>query len=94
MALDNRSQMIESLEATGRQIMHEFENLIHEGNSRKITVTRGESTIVEVPLTLGVVGAVLAPSVAGLGAIAALATGCRIDVERTEPAPSSLAEDA
>ena len=60
--------------------MGTLEHLIHEGNVRKISIKQGDSTVAEVPLTIGVLGAVLAPQVAALGAIAALATGCRIEV--------------
>ena len=44
-------------------------------------------TLLEIPLTLGVVGALLAPQVAALGALAALVTRCTITVEREEPEP-------
>ena len=56
-----------------------------EGNARKITVKSKEGkSIVELPLTIGVVGAALAPLLAAVGAIAALVTECTIVVEREE----------
>lgn len=64
--------------------------LVHEGNVRKVIVKRDEETIAEFPLTAGVVGAVLAPPLAAIGAIAALVTNCTIEVERTDqPAAGS-----
>lgn len=63
--------------------MKKVKELIHQGNIRKITITNKEGkTILVLPLTLGVVGAVLAPMLAAVGAIAALVTDCTITVER------------
>lgn len=60
-------------------------NLIHEGNVRKIIVRDEQRrTLVELPVTAGVVGAVLAPWLAAVGAIAALVSRCTISVERKE----------
>ena len=57
--------------------------LIAEGNVRRISVKNKEGkTIVELPLTIGVVGAALAPLLAAVGAMAALVTECTIVVER------------
>jgi hypothetical protein len=50
-------------------------------------IKQDERTIVEFPLTVGVVGVVLAPTLAAVGAIAALLTDCTIEVERLDPAP-------
>jgi hypothetical protein len=58
--------------------------LVHEGNVRQVTIKQGDRTIVAIPLTLGVVAAVIAPMLAAVGAIAALATDCSIVVEREE----------
>jgi len=59
--------------------------LIHEGNIRRIAV-RNEAgeTLLEIPVTVGFIGVLLAPYLAALGAIAAMATKCTIAVERTE----------
>jgi len=59
--------------------------LIKEGNVRRIIIKNEEGkTLVEFPLTIGVVGAVLLPMWAALGAIAALVTKCTIVVEKTD----------
>lgn len=58
--------------------------LVHEGNVRKVIVKRENDTIAEFPLTAGVVGAVLAPPLAAIGAIAALVANCTIEIERTD----------
>jgi hypothetical protein len=57
--------------------------LVHEGNVRRLTINNEEGrTLLEVPLTIGVIGAALLPVFAALGAMAALATRCTIVVER------------
>ncbi|HEX9095183.1 MAG TPA: DUF4342 domain-containing protein [Candidatus Dormibacteraeota bacterium] len=68
------------------RLLAEIRRLINEGNVRRISIKQGEHTIVELPLTVGVAGAVLAPWLAAVGAIAALVTDCNIVVERVEPA--------
>ena len=50
-------------------------------------IKQGEDTVVEFPLTIGVVGAVLAPALAAVGAVAALITDCTIEVERADAPP-------
>ncbi len=73
----------ETFNTTGDDLLKKVKQLIHEGNIRKITIKDKEGkTMVEFPLTVGVVGAVLAPVLAAVGAIAALVTECTIAVER------------
>jgi len=73
----------ETFKVTGDSLLKKVKELINEGNIRKITIKdKNGKTIFIVPLTLGVVGAVLAPVLAGIGAIAALITECSITVER------------
>jgi hypothetical protein len=76
----------EQFKIDGDRLIAEFKRLISEGNVRKISIKQGDHTIVELPLTIGVAGAVLAPWLAAVGAIAALVTDCSIVVERVEPA--------
>jgi len=58
---------------------------VHEGNIRRIIIKNEEGkTLIEVPLTLGVVGAALLPVWAAIGAIAALVADCTIVVEKEE----------
>ncbi len=59
--------------------------LLHEGNVTRIIVKDEKGkTLLEIPATIGVIGTVLAPWLTALGVIAALATNCRIVVERRE----------
>lgn len=67
-------------------IRERVEDLIHKGNARRLIVRHHDETIAEFPLTAAVVGAVLAPVLAAVGAIAALVTDCTIEVE---PVPTA-----
>ena len=69
----------------GEKLLEKVKELIHEGNVRRMIIKNDDGkTLIEVPLTVGVVGAVLAPVWAALGAVAALVTNCSIVVEREE----------
>lgn len=73
----------ESFQVKGEDLLAKIKQLIKEGNVRKITIKdKNGKTLVVFPLTIGVVGAVLAPILAAVGAIAALVTECSISVER------------
>ena len=70
---------------TGDELLAKVKELLHEGNVRRITIKKEDGdTLIEIPLTLGVVGAVLLPVLAGVGAIAALVADCTIVVEKVE----------
>jgi len=74
----------ESLKADGGAILDKLKEILHEGNVRRVRVRQGERTIAEFPLTAGIVGALLAPVLAAIGTIVALANDCSIDVEREQ----------
>lgn len=74
---------VESFKVTGENLLKKVKDLIKEGNVRKIIIKdKKAKTIMEFPLTLGVVGAVIAPILAAIGAVAALIGECTITVER------------
>jgi hypothetical protein len=72
----------ESVKAEGGSLVDKIMDLIREGNVRRVVIQQHGRTVAEFPLTAGVVGAVLAPVVAAIGAIVALAKDCTIQVER------------
>ena len=79
------SNRTEEFKVNGEDLLKRVKEVIAEGNARKITVKNKDGKhIVELPLTIGVVGAALAPALAAIGAIAALVTECTIVVEREE----------
>jgi hypothetical protein len=76
---------IEEFELSGDEVVAKVKELVHEGNIRRIILKNEEGrTLIDIPLTLGVVGALLAPQLAALGAIAALVTHGTIVVEKVE----------
>ena len=79
----------ESFKVEGESFVDKLKELIHEGNVRRIVIDHQGRTIAEFPLTAGVVGAVLAPVVAAIGALVALLKDCTIRVEREEPAATA-----
>jgi Domain of unknown function (DUF4342) len=80
---------MQKYEQAGVQIVEGVKHLLDEGNARKISITRGEEKVAEFPLTFGVIGAVIAPAVAAIAGIAALATDCTVKVERVAEPPAA-----
>lgn len=78
----------ESFKAESEGVIEKLKALIHEGNVRRVVIQHQGRTVAEFPLTAGVVGAVLAPVVAAIGAIVALLKDCTIQVERVDSAAS------
>jgi len=73
----------EEIKVTGEQLISKVKELIKEGNVRKVAIKDKQGNIIiEFPLTLGVIGAALAPVLAAVGSVAALVTECTISVER------------
>jgi hypothetical protein len=70
---------------TAEELLEKIKELIHEGNVRKIIIKneKGE-TYLEIPVAIGLIGAILAPVFAAVGALAALAANFSIEVERKE----------
>jgi hypothetical protein len=77
----------ESIKAEGDHLLERLKELVHEGNVRRVVVQHEGRTVAEFPLTAGVLGALIAPVAAAIGAIAALLKDCTIAVERPEMAP-------
>ena len=73
----------ETFKVKGEQLLTKVKKLVKEGNVRRILIKdKDGKTLVELPLTIGVIGAVVAPVLAAVGAIAALVTECSITVQR------------
>jgi hypothetical protein len=79
----------ETVEARGGELLETVKRLIAEGNVRRVVVKQDGRVVAEFPLTVGVVGAVLAPVLAAIGALVALLTQCTIEVERIERTPDA-----
>lgn len=79
------SNTTEEFKVDGEKLIAKIKELIHEGNIRKVIIKDKEGKIMmEIPFTFGVVGVLLAPQLAAIGAIAALLTEATIVVEKSE----------
>ena len=80
-----RPPRIEEFRITGEELLAKARELIREGNVRRLSIKNEDGIVLaEFPLTIGVLGMVLLPVWAAIGAIAALATHCTIVVERVD----------
>lgn len=83
----------EEFKVSGEDVVKAVKQLIAAGNARKISIKREDgTTVVEFPVTVGAVGALIAPALAAVGAIAALATRCTIVVEKRDDAKPASEE--
>ena len=81
-------KVFEELKVSGDNLLKTVRELIHQGNYRRIIIRNDHGhTLLEVPLTIGLVGALLMPVWAAIGAMAAMATGFTIIVERPDAEP-------
>ena len=81
---------VEEFEVKGDDLLSRIRELIEEGNVRRVTIKNADGkTMLEIPLTIGVVGALIAPVAAAIGAVAAFVTECTITVTRVEESEES-----
>ena len=81
--MTNEKVHVEEFQVKGDELVAKVKEIIHEGNVRRLSIKNEEGkTLVEMPLTVGVIGVLLLPVWAALGAIAALVTDCTISVEK------------
>jgi hypothetical protein len=74
----------ESFKAEGANALEKIKELIRKGNVRRVVIEHQGRTVAEFPVTAGVVGVILAPMVAAIGALVALLQDCTIHIERTD----------
>jgi len=83
--MDEEKIKKEEFNVSGEDLVRKIKELIKEGNVRRLVIKNEKGkTLVEFPLTIGVVGAALLPVWAAIGAIAALVTSCTIVIEKEE----------
>jgi predicted aconitase with swiveling domain len=81
----NEKSNHESFKVSGDDLLSRIKEIVKEGNARKVIIKNEKDEIImEFPLTIGAIGAVLAPMFAAVGAIAALATDCTIVIEKRD----------
>lgn len=78
----------EKIYAKGNEIVEKVKDVIRQGNVTRIRVKTKDDVILDMPVTAGAAVAVFAPYLALLGAVAAIATQCSIEIERAEPRPT------
>ena len=79
----------EKIEGTTDQILAQIKRLLDEGNVRRVVVKQQGRVVAEFPLTVGVVGTVIAPVAAAIGALTAVLADCTIEVEKTSEPPAT-----
>ena len=83
--MTEEKQRTEEIRVKGDDLVAKVKELVHEGSIRRLSIANDDGKVLfEIPLTLGVVGALLVPHLAAIGAIAALVTDCTIMVEKVE----------
>lgn len=82
------SSVRDEIKVAGNQLVATIKDLIAKGNARSIIVRHGNRVVAELPLTAGVVGAVLAPQIAILGLLAALISQYTIEIRRNSEPPT------
>lgn len=75
----------ESFKVEGGDLLGKVQAIVAQGNARRIVIEQDGRKVAEFPLTIGVVGAVFAPMLAAVGALAALLSKCTVSVERVVP---------
>ncbi|GAC1358250.1 MAG: hypothetical protein NVS2B12_43000 [Ktedonobacteraceae bacterium] len=83
---------VEELQVVGEQLLARVKEVVHEGNVRRIIIKQEGRTILEIPLTVGVAGVVLAPIWAAVGVLGALIAQCSIEVIRSETPGEAVKE--
>lgn len=84
-AVEEPKTRTEEIKATGESVVGKVKELVHQGNIRRVTIRDSKDrNLIDIPLTVGVVGAIVAPQLAAIGAIAALLTDCSLVVEKLD----------
>ena len=84
---------VEEFEVTGERLVATLKELVHQGNVRRIVIRNAKGvTLLEIPLVLGIAGAVLVPVWAAVGALAALVAKLTLVIERVQDAPEAPPE--
>ena len=75
----------EEFRVKGEELVEKIKQLIHEGNVRRLIIKDEEGKVyLEIPVTFGVIGALIAPMLAAVGAVAAMVANLKVEVIRTE----------
>jgi hypothetical protein len=79
----------ETIKVEGGALLDQVKKIIEQGNARRLVIKQKGRSVAEFPLTVGVVGALLAPVLAAIATLVALLSECSIEIERAVPKPDS-----
>ncbi len=85
----NSRDFVEEVRVSGKNLVGEVERLLKEGNIRRLRIRQGDKILLDLPVAWAAVGALFAPQLALVGALAATVSHCTIEVVRSQDAPSS-----
>lgn len=86
--------MVNEFKVKGQELIDKVEELIKEGNARRIIIKDEKgNTFIEIPVTIGVLGALFAPILTAVGALAGVAANFTVEVIRKDSAESSSSEN-
>ena len=86
-----QSSWTEEFSVKSNEVVERVKEIVREGNVRKIRIKHDEKILMEIPVTLGAIGAVLAPQLAALGVLVAVVKRCTIEVIRSDGTAKELA---
>jgi hypothetical protein len=85
----------EEFKVKGEELVEKVKQLIHEGNVRRLIIKDEDGKVyLEIPVTFGLIGAIFAPMLAAVGAVAAMVANLKVEVVRDEEPPSPEKKDA
>lgn len=79
---DNRRQKREEFYVKGNEVLEKVKEIIQKGNATRVKIKHKDKVLIDIPVTVGAVGAILAPYLAAIGVVAALLTQCSVEIER------------
>jgi len=91
--LEEKGSWVGRVQGVAGEITAKLAALVHEGNATRIKVKQEGETVVEIPVTVGAIGALVAPYLAAAGLVAALATRSTIELERPKKDPPPASEE-
>ncbi|MCX6305758.1 MAG: DUF4342 domain-containing protein [Bacteroidetes bacterium] len=85
----------EEFRVKGEELVEKVKQLIHEGNVRRLIIKDEDGKVyLEIPVTFGLIGAIFAPMLAAVGAVAAMVANLKVEVVRDEEPPAPEKKDA
>lgn len=90
----DKTNWTEEFSVRSTEVIDKVKELVREGNVNKIRVKHDGRVLVEIPVTLGAIGAVVLPQIAALGVLVAVFKRCTIEVVRKEPEQNDSSQEA